>query len=92
MSGNVVILDGVPHANYFGVGQGWDGSKHFELNIGREARIGALNVDLVRVPSLGLEEELVSGLVGKTHNLCLDRRAVPGTRCRDLSIEHRGTV
>src|SRR5206468_5551197 len=47
------------------------------------------HVDLARVDAFRLQEDLVPLLVRKTHDLVLERRAVPRTDAADLTVEQR---
>jgi hypothetical protein len=60
------------------------------LNFLGEARRETIHVELVRLAPLGLDEDLVRGLVGKAHHLVLDRRAVARADAADPSrVERR---
>ena len=59
---------------------------HRQLGIERQAGRDAVRIDLVRPKSLGLKINLVRGLVGKTMDLVLDRRAVT----RSDTLDHPG--
>ena len=84
-----VVLDGVAGAQHLGVFEAGDGRDHRQLHFHRQRRAHAVDVDLVRVQALGLEEDLVRGLVGKLDDLVFDGRAVPRTDATDLAAVHR---
>ena len=66
-----------------------NGVQHLELHRRRQRRRQAVDVQLVRVVSLGLEEELMPLRRGKLDDLVFDRRAVARTARRDRAAVHR---
>ena len=87
-----VVLDGVARAQHFGGLEARDGLNHGQLHVGRQAGIGALDVDLVGAEALGFKEKRVRVLVREADDLVLDGRAVPGTGGRDGTVVHRRPV
>ena len=65
---------------------------HRLLDVHRERGAHAIDVDLVSVEALGLEEELVRGLVGETDDLVFDGGAVARADAFDLASEHGAAV
>ena len=63
-----------------------------ELHIHRHARAHALHVDLIRVQSFRLEEELVAVLVGEAQDLRLNGWAVARADALDDAVGHRRAV
>ena len=59
-----------------------------QLDMRRQCGAHALHIHLVRAASLRLDEELVSVLVGKAHQLRLDRRAVARADALNKTVEH----
>ena len=59
-----------------------------QLDMRRQCGAHALHIHLVRAASLRLDEELVSVLVGKAHQLRLDGRAVARADTLDKTVEH----
>src|ERR1700686_638970 len=65
---------------------------HRDLNIERQAGRETVRIDLDRVATLGLEEDLVTLLVAKAHHLVLDRRAIARSPAMDHARVHRRAV
>jgi hypothetical protein len=87
-----VILDGVAGAGEVRVLKTPDGPHKCVLHIEGQARGDAVRIDLVRIEPLGLDENLVRGLVRKPENLVLDRRAVTRTHPLYDTREHGRAV
>ena len=87
-----VVLDGVAGAEHFGRFKAGDGADHLQLNVGGEAGVGALDVDLVGLEALGFEEEGVRVLVREADDLVLDRGAVAGAGGLDGTVVHGRAV
>ena len=65
-------------------------SKHLLLDILRKRRADTVTIDGGYLFIFRLQEYLMAALIGKTHDLCLDARTVPGARRRDLARIERG--
>src|SRR5690606_23343474 len=72
-----VVLNRVRRPENLGVLAPLDGADHLELQVVRQRGREPVDVDLVRRDALGLEEDLVTFLVGEADDLVLDRRTVP---------------
>ena len=78
-----IVLDGVAGPRDVRVLEAPDGAHELALHVERQAGRDAVRIDLVRVEPLGLDEDLVRGLVREAHDLVLDRRAVARTDALD---------
>ena len=66
-----------------------DGADISLLHIGGQRSGDAVRIDRVVVQPLGLKEHLMAGLVGKAHDLVLDRRAIARADPFDMAAIHR---
>ena len=71
-----VVFDSVTRPGDVSVFKPLDAAHQFMLHVERQAGGNAVGIDLVGVQPLRLDEDLVTGLVGKAHHLVLDRRTV----------------
>src|SRR6185312_2305733 len=88
----VVVFDRIPRPCQMGTLEPGDAAHELILNVERQAGGNAIGVDLMRVESLGLHEDLMRRLVGEPKYLVLYRRAVPRPHALDDTGEHRRTV
>ena len=68
------------------------GAQHGDLGVLGQARVGALDVDLVRLPALRFEKEAVAVLVPEPVHLVFDGGAVARPTRLDRAVEHGGAV
>lgn len=87
-----VVFHGVPRTEHLGGFQTGDGSNHGQLHVGREAGVGALDVDLVGAESLGFQKERVRVLVREADDLVLDGGAVARAGGLDGPVIHGRAV
>ena len=80
-----VVLDSVAGTDHLGALQTGDGGHHRLLHVDRHAGGHAVDVDFIGVQALGLEEDLVAGLIRELDDLVLDGRAVARTDALDLT-------
>ena len=83
---HAVILDRVGAAGHLRVLEPRQCVQHRDLHILRQGGGEALNIELFRVQTHRLDEQLVARLVGEGHDLRLDRRAV----ARADALDHAG--
>ena len=83
---HAVILDRVGAAGHLRVLEPRQRVQHLDLHILRQGGGEALNVELFRVQTHRLDEQLVARLVGEGHDLRLDGRAV----ARADALDHAG--
>ena len=88
----VVVFDRIARAQDVGLLQAHHRTHGVPLHIERQRGRDAVRVDLVRVEPLGLQEDLVAGLVGKAIDLVFDARAVARAHSFDHAREHRAAV
>ena len=89
---HALILNGVGRAHHLGALQPRDRVHHGNLHIFRQTGREALNVQLLRVQTAGLNEELMPGLIGKTDDFRLDAGTIPGADTGDGSVIHGTAV
>ena len=89
---HAVILNGVGRTHHLRMLQADHRMEHLKLHVLRHAGGEALDVHFLRVQAHGLQEQLVPGLVGKTHHLVLDAGAIAGPHALDDPGEKRGAV
>ena len=87
-----VVLNRVSGTQHLRVFEPRDRLQNLKLHLDRKRRAHAVDVNLVRVQSLRLKEELVHLLVGKLHDLVFDRRTVSRTDRLDLPAVHGRAV
>src|SRR5436309_1804681 len=87
-----VVFHGVAGAKHLGPFQPAQGAHEFKLDLLGHARREPVDVDLRRLPALGLDEDMVRFAVGKLHHLVLDRGAVARTGAADLARVERREV
>ena len=87
-----VVLHGVPIAHDLGPFEALDRADHLVLDIAGEAGRDAVAIELVSVAALGLQENLVRGLVGEPHHFVLDTRAIARPGRLNLPAVHRGSM
>jgi hypothetical protein len=59
-----------------------------DLHVDGEARRDPIGVDLTGMQALGLQEELMTLLVGKSNDLVFDRGTIPGPYAIDVPGKH----
>ena len=74
-----IVLNGVRRAHDLARFQAWQRVDHLQLHIHRQAGRKSLHIELRRAQSFRLDEQLMAALVGKTHHLVFDRRAIAWT-------------
>ncbi len=87
-----VVLDGVAGAGEMRILEAADRAHELPLHVERQAGRDAVRIDLVGLQALGLDENLVRGLVGEAHDLVFDRRAVARADAFDHAGEHRRAI
>ena len=83
-----VVLDRVAGPRQVRALEAADAAHEGLLHVERQAGRDAVRVHLVRVESLGLDEDLVRGLVGEARHLVFDRGAVARADALDHAGEH----
>ena len=69
-----------------------NGLHKLQLHMRWQGRTHALHVHFVRAATLGLNKELVTILIGKAHNLGLNRGAVAGANALNHTVKHAGKM
>ena len=85
----IVILDGVSRAVNVGIGKSRNLTQSLDLHLPRQRRTEAVEVAFVGRLTLRLNEELVTILVGKRHDLGLYAGAITWSHTIDLTIIER---
>ncbi|MNV41899.1 hypothetical protein D3C71_1335530 [compost metagenome] len=88
----VVVLDGIAGAHDVRIFQATQGMDQIKLDIERQAGRHAVRINLVRIQTFRLQEDLVRFLVCKAVDLVFDGRAIPGAHAFDHAAVHRRTV
>src|SRR5574337_1009703 len=88
----VVVFDRVARPGDMRVLEAGDRLHQLKLHVVRQRGGDAVGVDLERVQPLRLDEDLVRVLLGETHHLVLDRRAVTRPDAFDLAGIQRRAV
>ena len=89
---DTVIFDGIGKTGDFAVFQTRNGSVHGDLYIFRQGRTHPLNIHFFCIFPFGFYEDLMSFLIGKTHDLIFDGRAITRAGTFDDTAEHGRTV
>ena len=85
----VVVLDGIAGAQDMSILQATDTAHDLQLYIEGQRSGNTVGVNLVRIQTFGLKEDVVAVLVGKAVDLVFDRRTVARTHARDHARVHR---
>src|SRR6185436_11082879 len=85
----VVVLDRVPGTRHLRALETGDGVQEFELHRDGEGSRQPVHIQLGRVETLGLEEDLMALRVGELDDLVFDRRAVARTAATDRAPVQR---
>src|SRR5690606_15350105 len=88
----IVVLDGVAGATDVRVLEAGNAANQVNLHIERQRGRDAVRIELADAQTFGFQEDLMRGLVGKTHHLVLDRRAIARADTLDLAAVHRRAV
>ena len=86
-----IVFDRIPRPNHLGLLQARNRRNHSSLNINRHARRHTIHIDLVRIQSFRLQEDLVRHLIRKLDELVLYGRTVPRPDPFYLAAVERGT-
>ena len=89
---DAVVLDGIGAALHLGVFQSRNGADNIDLHVLRQRGRQTLNVQLLRMQTHRLNEELVAFLVRKRDDLRLDRGAVARAGAFNGAVEERTAV
>ena len=88
----IVVFDRVAGAGDVGVLEPGNRMHQRQLHVVRQRGGDAVRIDLERVQSFGLDEDLVRRLLGEAHHLVLDRRTVARADALDLAGVQRRAV
>ena len=89
---DAIVLDGVGKSHYLSVFEPLDRVEHLKLYLGGKGRGKSLKIDLVGIVAHRLGKKLMSWLVGKSHHLVLNARAVAWARALDHTAVKRRAV
>src|SRR5579884_512644 len=90
--GKVIVFDRVPWLEHACATEAWYCTYNFVLYVCREACRNSIRIELTRIKPFRLDKNLMALLVGKTHDLVLDRRAISGAGRFDHSAVHRRPI
>ena len=89
---DAVVLDGIGAALHLGVFQSRNGADNIDLHVLRQRGRQTLNVQLLRMQTHRLNEELVAFLIRKRDDLRLNRGAVARAGAFNGAVEERTAV